>query len=80
MPWKRPAKPAEAYLVRLKEDGQPMTAPPIPISTPEMTFGSDPLQVTRILDDPSVSPCMPGCGRRMENISFRMKNPLPGRG
>jgi hypothetical protein len=56
VPWKRPAKPAEAYLVRLKEDGQPMTAPPIPISTPEMTFGSDPLQVTRILDDASVSP------------------------
>lgn len=56
VPWKRPAKPAEAYLVRLKDDGQPMTAPPIPISTPEITFGSDPLQVTRILDDPSVSP------------------------
>ncbi len=56
VPWKRPSKPAEAYLVRLKDDGQPMTAPPIPISTPEITFGSDPLQVTRILDDPSVSP------------------------
>jgi hypothetical protein len=56
VPWKRPAKQSDAYLVRLKEDGQPVTAPPIPINTPEMTFGSDPLQVTRILDDPSVSP------------------------
>jgi hypothetical protein len=56
LPWKRPAKQAEAYLVRLKDDGQPVTAPAIPINTPEITFGSDPLQVTRILDDPSVSP------------------------
>ena len=56
LPWKRPVKQAEAYLVRLKDDGQPVTAPPIPVVTPEMTFGSDPLQATRILDDPSVSP------------------------
>jgi hypothetical protein len=56
MPWKRPLKQPDAYLVRLKDDGQPVTAPPIPINIPEMTFGSDPLQVTRILDDPSVSP------------------------
>ena len=54
--WMRPAKPAEAYLVRMKEDGQSLTAPPVAITIPEMTFGSDPLQVTRILDDPSVSP------------------------
>lgn len=56
LPWKRPAKQPDAYLVRLKEDGQPVTAPPISVIAPEMTFGSDPLQVTRILDDPSVSP------------------------
>jgi hypothetical protein len=56
LPWKHPAKQADAYLVRLKDDGEPVTAPPIPIIAPEMTFGSDPLQVTRILDDPSVSP------------------------
>ncbi len=52
----RPVKPAEAYLVRLKDDGQPITAPAIPITVAEMTFGSDPIQATRILDDPSVSP------------------------
>jgi hypothetical protein len=56
LPWKRPAKQSDAYLERLKEDGQPMAAPPIPVIAPEMTFGSDPMQVTRILDDPSVSP------------------------
>ncbi len=56
LPWNRPAKPSEAYLVRLKDDGQPITAPPIPITLPEIIFGSDPIQATRILDDPSVSP------------------------
>lgn len=56
MPWKRPVKQADAYLLRLKDDGQPVTAPPIPVSAPEMTFGSDPIQATRILDDPSISP------------------------
>jgi FHA domain len=49
-------KQSDAYLLRLKEDGQPITAPPIPVATPEMTFGSDPIQATRVLDDPSVSP------------------------
>ena len=56
LPWKRPGQQPDAYLERLKEDGQPIAAPPIPVIAPEMTFGSDPLQVTRILDDPSVSP------------------------
>ena len=56
LPRWRPAKQYDAYLVRLKDDGQPVTAPAIPVETPLMTFGSDPLQVTRILDDPSVSP------------------------
>ncbi len=47
---------AEAWLQRLKDDGQPITAPPIPILGQEIIFGSDPLQATRLLDDPSVSP------------------------
>ncbi|MEW6093071.1 MAG: FHA domain-containing protein [Chloroflexota bacterium] len=51
-----PVKQSEAYLLRLKDDGQPVTAPPIPVTVPEMTFGSDPIQATRVLDDPSVSP------------------------
>jgi len=49
-------KQAEAYLVRLREDGQPMDALPIPVLIPEMTFGSDPLEAQRVLDDPSVAP------------------------
>jgi hypothetical protein len=56
IPRKGQAKLTDAYLVRLKEDDQPITAPPIPISVAEMIFGSDPIQVTHILDDPSVSP------------------------
>lgn len=56
--WRRSAvtRQSAAYLLRLKEDGQPITAPPIPVATPETTFGSDPIQATRVLDDPSVSP------------------------
>jgi len=56
LPWAHPVKQSDAYLVRLKEDGQPITAQPIPVAEPETVFGSDPLQATRILDDPSVSP------------------------
>lgn len=54
--WKPPARPSDAYLVRLKDDGQAITAPPIPISSAEVIFGSDPIQATYILDDPSVEP------------------------
>ena len=53
---KNMVKSSEAYLVRLKDDGQPITAPPIPIASAEVIFGSDPIQATYILDDPSVSP------------------------
>lgn len=56
--WRRSAaaKQSDAYLLRLKDDGQPITAPPIPLATSETTFGSDPIQAARVLDDPSVSP------------------------
>ncbi len=53
---KTAVKTSEAYLVRLKDDGQPITAPAIPIATSEVIFGSDPIQATYLLDDPSVSP------------------------
>jgi len=56
LPWSRPVKPSEAYLVRLKENGEPVTAPPIPVLVPEMVFGSDPIHANRVLDDASVSP------------------------
>ncbi|MBA4380321.1 MAG: hypothetical protein C0393_06555, partial [Anaerolinea sp.] len=56
LPWARRHKNAPAYLLRLKEDGQPVTAPPIPLTGSEMTFGTNPTQATHVLDDPSVSP------------------------
>lgn len=51
----RRVQPA-AYLVRLRNDGQPVTAPPIPITERELTFGTDPTRASRLVDDPSVSP------------------------
>jgi hypothetical protein len=56
LPWNKSEKPSEAYLIRLKDDGQPVNAPPISILSPEMTLGSDPLLARRVLEDPSVSP------------------------
>ena len=56
LPWTRRPKPAPAYLVRLKDDRQPATAPPISLTGSEITFGTDPVQATQVLDDPSVSP------------------------
>jgi hypothetical protein len=53
---KPPAGVSGAYLVRLKDTGEPLTSPLIPVKIPEMIFGSDPIQAHRILDDPSVSP------------------------
>lgn len=49
-------KQPEAYLLRLREDEQPFDAPPIPVNTAEVIFGSDPLHATRVLNDPSVAP------------------------
>ncbi len=45
-----------AYLIRMKDDGAPVTAPPVPITNAETTFGTDPTRATYLLDDPSVSP------------------------
>ncbi len=45
-----------AYLVKMKDDGQALTAPPVPITTTETTFGTDPTRASYMLDDPSVSP------------------------
>ena len=59
--WFRP-KPAirlpdaPAYLTRLTHGGEPASAAPIPVLEKEMTFGTDPVQSLRVLDDPSVSP------------------------
>ena len=59
--WFRP-KPANrmpeapAYLTRLTNGGEPASALPIPVLEKDMTFGTDPVQSIRVLDDPSISP------------------------
>jgi hypothetical protein len=54
----KPARVAEApaYLIRLTNNGEPASAVPIPIAEKDMTFGTDPVQSKRVLDDPSISP------------------------
>ena len=46
---------APAYLTRLTNGGEPASALPIPVVEKEMTFGTDPVQCVRVLDDPSIS-------------------------
>ena len=47
---------APAYLTRLTNGGEPASALPIPVIEKDMTFGTDPVQSIRVLDDPSISP------------------------
>jgi pSer/pThr/pTyr-binding forkhead associated (FHA) protein len=47
---------APAYLIRLKNGGEPASASPIPLLEKETTFGADPVQSMHVLDDPSISP------------------------
>lgn len=47
---------APARLIRLTNSGEPVSAAPIPILEKEMTFGSDPVQALRVLDDSTISP------------------------
>jgi len=56
LPWTGASRPSSAYLVRLKDDGQPITAPPITLPGAETTFGTDPTKASHLLDHPSVSP------------------------
>ncbi|MCB9109810.1 MAG: FHA domain-containing protein [Anaerolineales bacterium] len=47
---------AAASLVRVNPDGQFAAVPPIPLNGTEILIGTDPVQCTQILDDPSISP------------------------
>ncbi len=47
---------AWARLVRLNADGTAGAASPIPLSGPDVTLGTDPVQSAIILDDPMLSP------------------------
>jgi hypothetical protein len=46
---------APAYLRRLMNGGEPASSLPIPILEKDITFGTDPVQSMRVLDDPSIS-------------------------
>lgn len=54
----RPDRIAEApaYLIRLTNGGEPASVSPIPVAEKDMTFGTDPVQSMRVLDDLSISP------------------------
>jgi len=47
---------ASATLVNLAPDGQPTTRNPIPLVEKETVLGTDPVQCTEVLDDPSIAP------------------------
>jgi hypothetical protein len=47
---------APAYLYRLANGGEPASSLPIPVLEKDLTFGTDPVQCVRVLDDPSISP------------------------
>jgi hypothetical protein len=47
---------APAYLYRLTNGGEPASSLPIPVTEKDLTFGTDPVQCVRVLDDPSISP------------------------
>lgn len=54
----KPTRVAEApaYLIRLTNGGEPASVSPIPVQEKDMTFGTDPVQSKRVLDDASISP------------------------
>ncbi len=47
---------APAYLSKVTPDGQAMPGSPIALTAREATFGTDPVQATNVLDDPSIAP------------------------
>ncbi len=47
---------AAAWLIRLEPDGTPAASSPIPLASPDVTIGTDPVQAAVILDEPSISP------------------------
>ncbi len=47
---------AAAWLIRLNPDGTPAPVSLIPVASPEVTLGTDPVQSAIILDEPALSP------------------------
>ncbi|MBI5351196.1 MAG: FHA domain-containing protein [Chloroflexi bacterium] len=44
-----------ASFIRMNAEGQVIVSPPIPVIEQEIVFGTDPVQCSQILDDPSIS-------------------------
>lgn len=55
-PQRHIAPKAFAFLTKITAADEPSAAPPVPISSDEVTLGSNPNQATLVLDDPSVEP------------------------
>jgi hypothetical protein len=55
IPEPKSKKDAAASFIRINADGQVMPVAPISITEKETVFGTDPVQCTQIMDDPSIS-------------------------
>jgi len=52
----RPTTDPYGHLVRITEDGEPITETLYPITVTDLTFGSDTKQAVIVLDDPAIEP------------------------
>jgi pSer/pThr/pTyr-binding forkhead associated (FHA) protein len=60
-----------AFLTPISESGEANSSPPISIALDEITFGSDPSQVSQVIDDTSVEGAHARL-QRMEAGEFRL--------
>jgi hypothetical protein len=68
---RRLASQAMAFLTPISESGEANSSPPISIALDEITFGSDPSQVSQVIDDTSVEGAHARL-QRMEAGEFRL--------
>jgi hypothetical protein len=61
---------APAYLIRLTNGGEPASVSPIAVLEKDMTFGTDPVQSMRVLDDPSISALHARIKRMEDGVFF----------
>ena len=59
---------ASAYLIRLTSGGEPASVAPIAVLGKDMTFGTDPVQSVRVLDDLSISPLHARIKQTLEGV------------
>lgn len=76
-PVRKAARHAFASLIRVNEDGQPLTTTPILLGG-EVTFGSDPVKAEIVLHDPSVSPLHARIVQRGESFYIQDEQSISG--